>query len=152
MTPPAGPSDQSSIIKPKAAAKSWTLVVGYSRGLEIRKHFYEPLKHYMYTHTPFRRITGVEPVWLALFRGTVAVAFLMGLLVFGLDQCVWSPFTETDLPTRPRVLSAAIDYVREFNITVVLVRRLSKTLWCLLTLTTFADCVQLKWACSAGTG
>lgn len=80
-----------------------TLLVGQSRGLGVRDGFYRPLAHFMWNHTPFRRVIGIEPVWLALVRGTVAILLLSGLLVYGALQCIVNPIIENDnsLPTRP---------------------------------------------------
>lgn len=90
----------------KAASTVRVLAVGYSRGLGIQSGFYRPLNNFLSTHTVFRRVIGVEPIWLAFARGTVGLAFLVGLLAFGIIQCIKLPLAEdgSNLPTRAREL------------------------------------------------
>lgn len=77
--------------------------IGQSRGLGIKHGFYLPINRFLSNHTLFRRVVGVEPVWLALIRGTIGLAFLVGLLAYGAIQCLQLPLTEdaSNLPVRP---------------------------------------------------
>ncbi|KAG8921181.1 hypothetical protein FRC01_000378 [Tulasnella sp. 417] len=104
--PPADPSDAARAAKYKAASTARVLAVGYSRGLGIQSGFYRPLNNFLSTHTFFRRVIGVEPIWLAFARGVVGLAFLVGLLAFGVIQCIKLPLAEdgSNLPTRAREL------------------------------------------------
>ncbi|KAG8920074.1 hypothetical protein FRC01_000939, partial [Tulasnella sp. 417] len=104
--PPADPSDAARAARYKAASTTRVLAIGYSRGLGIQSGFYKPVNNFLYTHTFFRRVIGVEPIWLALARGTVGLAFLVGLLAFGIIQCIKLPLAEdgSNLPTRAREL------------------------------------------------
>ncbi|KAG9046512.1 hypothetical protein FS837_004262 [Tulasnella sp. UAMH 9824] len=105
--PPADPSDAARAAKYKAASTARVLAFGYSRGLGINSGFYRPLNNFLSTHTFFRRVIGVEPIWLAFARGMVGLAFLVGLLAFGIIQCIKLPLAEdgSNLPTRARELS-----------------------------------------------
>ncbi|KAG8920075.1 hypothetical protein FRC01_000940 [Tulasnella sp. 417] len=104
--PPADPSDAARAAKYKAASTARVLAIGYSRGLGIQSGFYRPLNNFLSTHTFFRRVIGVEPIWLAFARGVVGLAFLVGLLAFGVIQCIKLPLAEdgSNLPTRAREL------------------------------------------------
>ncbi|KAG8967007.1 ATP-dependent rRNA helicase spb4 [Tulasnella sp. 425] len=100
----ADPADAARAAKYKAASTIRVLAVGYSRGLGIQSGFYRPINNFLSTHTFFRRVIGVEPIWLAFARGTVGLAFLVGLLAFGIIQCIKLPLNEdgSSLPTRAR--------------------------------------------------
>ncbi|KAG8946364.1 hypothetical protein FRC04_011910 [Tulasnella sp. 424] len=101
---PADPVDSARAAKYKAASTIRVLAVGYSRGLGIQSGFYRPINNFLSTHTFFRRVIGVEPIWLAFARGIIGLSFLVGLLAFGIIQCIKLPLNEdvSSLPTRAR--------------------------------------------------
>ncbi|KAG9017070.1 hypothetical protein FRB90_001895 [Tulasnella sp. 427] len=104
--PPAEPGDATRAARYKAASTARVLAFGYSRGLGIQSGFYRPLNNFLSAHTFFRRVVGVEPFWLAFARGLVGLGFLVGLLAFGIVQCIKLPLAEdgSTLPTRAREL------------------------------------------------
>ncbi|KAG9010457.1 hypothetical protein FRB94_010420 [Tulasnella sp. JGI-2019a] len=100
---PAGDFDVDHTKEHSLGATFLFPFAGQSRGLGIKNGFYKPLNHFLSNHTVFRRVTGVEPIWLALVRGIVGLAFLVGLLAYGAIQCIQFPLNEdgNTLPVRP---------------------------------------------------
>lgn len=98
--PPAGPVDSEG----PAPSPFVRLFAGQSRGLGIKHGFYRPLNQFLSNHTVFRRVVGVEPLWLSIIRGSVGLAFLVGLLAYATIQCIKLPLAEdgSTLPVRPR--------------------------------------------------
>ncbi|KAG9016554.1 hypothetical protein FRB95_013331 [Tulasnella sp. JGI-2019a] len=98
---PAGDVDVDHTTKYPRGAKR--LFSGQSRGPGIKDGFYKPFNRFLSNHTIFRRVTGVEPIWLVLARGTVGLAFLVGLFAYGMIQCIQLPIIEdgSTLPVRP---------------------------------------------------
>lgn len=96
-SPPAGTQG------PKPAPRnlrSW--LVGEPRRAGVYLHFLSPLGEFIFHHTPWRRVIGVEPIWLSLIRGTIGFAFLLGLFAYAAVQCVRLPIQESSgsLPVR----------------------------------------------------
>ncbi|KAG9010456.1 hypothetical protein FRB94_010419 [Tulasnella sp. JGI-2019a] len=84
-------------------AKCLFFFAGQSRGLGVKDGFYKPFNRFLPNHTIFRRVIGVEPIWLALARGAVGLVFLVGLFAYGTIQCVQLPLNENGntLSVRP---------------------------------------------------
>lgn len=79
-------------------------IIGESRGLCVRSGFIRPLRHFIFHHTPWRRVVGVEPIWLSAIRGTVGLTLLLGLSAYASIQCIKLPLEESSgsLPVRSR--------------------------------------------------
>lgn len=79
------------------------LLIGRSRGRSVRDDFIRPVLRFIFGHTPFRRLVGVEPVWLSVVRGFTALSFISSLAVYAVLACIVNPLLENDstLPTRP---------------------------------------------------
>ncbi|KAG8857624.1 hypothetical protein FRB96_005642 [Tulasnella sp. 330] len=100
---PAGDIDIDNTNGSSLGHKVFLLLVGQSRGLGIKSGFYRPLNQFISNHTVFRRVIGVEPIWLALIRGTIGLTFLVALVAYGAIQCLQLPLAEdaNNLPVRP---------------------------------------------------
>lgn len=113
---PAGDVGGGDTRKPgdyTRATRCFYFICGESRGLGVEQGFYRPLSQFFSNHTVFRRVVGVEPVWLAFTRGVFALAFLVGLLAYGTIQCIKLPVWEnaSNLPVRSQEIQGAYPYV-----------------------------------------
>lgn len=100
-------------------ARSW--LIGESREREVYTGFVRPIGAFICRHTPWRRVAGVEPVWLSFLRGTIAFAFLLGLLAYACVQCISLPLQEShrSLPVRNVGIAQNIPNLEDLPVSLV---------------------------------
>lgn len=96
-------------------------VVGESRGQGAYLDLIRPISRIIFRHTPWRRVVGVEPIWLSLVRGTVGFAFLLGLSAYACLQCISLPLQESSsaLPVRDGGISPTPFNLEEIPVALV---------------------------------
>lgn len=114
---PAGTPDRS-ISRPGLLFR----LIGVSRGAGTTYHaFVNPIAQLMFHHTPWRRVVGVEPIWLSLVRGTTAFVLLIALCAYASIQCISLPVHESNfaLPVRDAGISLHRDVLEDTPVSLV---------------------------------
>lgn len=98
------PHPSGSSVQDEPTHGPFVWIIGYPRGRGVHHGFVRPLSDFIFRHTPWRRVIGVEPVWLSLIRGTVGFSLLLGLFAYAIIQCIKLPLEESGgpLPVRTR--------------------------------------------------
>lgn len=100
-SPPAAGTQDPDVVNSSRSLRTW--LIGAPRSREaVRTGFLAPVAEFVFHHTPWRRVVGVEPIWLSLARGTTGVACLLGLSAYACIQCISLPLRESydSLPLR----------------------------------------------------